>query len=159
MSFPPPPDPCGRFVSAQRRYGPIARSLHAQFPYGSLRPFFFLRCECILDRTQNADLLADRNDLSTEFLKPMKLGHFLLCLAQRCRSRECLGHGLASNPARQAEVGAVTRVVAFRAVTIGFTTLARGGCDRAPPQIANRGELAEQVGSFGLQLRQRVGHG
>jgi hypothetical protein len=88
----------------------------------------------------------------------MKLGHLLLCLAQSRRRLKGLGPRLAFHPARQAEVGTVAWIIAFGAMTVGFTALPRSGSDRASPEIADGGKLAEQVGSFGLPLRQRVSH-
>src|SRR3984957_17517812 len=116
--------------------------------------FFFLRCQCILDRPRRADLFADLNDLCTEFLKPMKFRHLHLCLAQRRRRRKCLGDRFAFHPACQAEVGAMATGTGFRAMAVGFTALARSTADRAAAKVAEGGQLAEQVGSFGLQLRQ-----
>jgi hypothetical protein len=41
----------------------------------------FLWRQRLLDRAQRADLFADFDDLSTQFLKSMKLGYLLLRLA------------------------------------------------------------------------------
>ena len=89
----------------------------------------------------------------------MELGHFLLCLAQLYRRTKSLGHGLAVNPARQAEVGTVPGIIAFGTVTARLAALAGSGRDRTSPEIADGDKLTEQVGSFSLQLRQRVIHG
>lgn len=88
----------------------------------------------------------------------MKLGHLPLCLAQSRSGLKGLGPRLALHPARQAEVGTVARIIAFGAMTVGFTALPRSGSDRASPEITDGGKLAEQVCSFGLPLQQRVSH-
>ena len=59
---------------------------------------FFLWRQRILDRAQRADLFADFDDLSTQFLKSMKLGYFLLRLAQGGRGIKSLRGGLACYP-------------------------------------------------------------
>ena len=88
----------------------------------------------------------------------MKFRHLLLRLAQRRRRRKRLGDRFAFHPARQAEVGAMATVIPFRAVAVGFAAFARSAGDRAAAKVADGSKFAEQVGSFGLQLRQRVGY-
>jgi hypothetical protein len=48
-------------------------------------------------------------------------------------------------------------VVTFGAVTVGFAALSGSAGNGATAEIAESGNLAEQVGSFGLQLRQGIG--
>lgn len=84
----------------------------------------FLRRPRALGRAQGADLLVDFDDLAAQFLKPMKLGHLPLRLAQRRRRGNGLGDGLARDPPRQAETGAITGVARLGALTVGLAALA-----------------------------------
>jgi hypothetical protein len=89
----------------------------------------------------------------------MEFIYFLLCLAERRLRGKSLGYRLAFHPARQAEVWAVAGIIVFGAMAAGFTAFSRRGRDRASAEIAEGGKMAEQLSPFGLQLRQRVGHG
>ena len=120
---------------------------------------FFLWRQRVLDRAQRADLFADFDDLSTQFLKSMKLGYLLLRLAQRRRGIKGFRGGLARHPPRQSETGTMAGVAAFGAVAVGFTTLARSRGDGPAPEITDGRKLAEQIALLGFQLRQRFVHG
>jgi hypothetical protein len=89
----------------------------------------------------------------------MKLGHLLLRFAQRCRGIKGFRGGLSCYPPRQAEIGTMAGVAAFRTVTVGFTALAGSGRDGPAAEITDGRKLAEQIGFLGFQLRQRVVHG
>ena len=89
-----------RLACARRRCGPAAQLLRARPRHGSPRPFFFPWREGLLDRAQGADLFADFDDLSAEFLKSMKLGHLMLRLAQRRWGSKSFRGSLASHSAR-----------------------------------------------------------
>ena len=86
----------------------------------------------------------------------MKLGHLLLRFAQRCRRLKRFRGGLSRYPPRQAEIGTMSRVAAFSTVTVGFTALAGSGRDGPATEIADGGQLAEQIAFLGFQLRQRL---
>ena len=53
----------------------------------------------------------------------------------------------------------MTEVAAFGTVAVGFTALAGSGSDGPAAEIPDGGELAEQIGFLGFQIRQRVFHG
>jgi hypothetical protein len=120
---------------------------------------FFLWRQRVLDRAQRADLFADFDELSAQFLESMKLGHFLLRLAQRRRGIEGFRNGLACHPPRQAEIGTMPRIATFRTVAVGFTALSGGGGNGPAPEITDSRKLAEQIVLFGFHLKQRVVHG
>jgi hypothetical protein len=98
------------------------------------------------------------DDLSTQFLKSMKLGYLLLRLAQRRRGSKGFRGGLACHPPCQAEIGTMARVAAFGTVAVGFTALAGSGGDGPAPKITDGRKLAEQIALLGFQLGQRVAH-
>jgi hypothetical protein len=89
----------------------------------------------------------------------MKLGHFLLRLAQRRRGIEGFRNGLACHPPRQAEIGTMTGIATFRTVAVGFTALAGSGGNGPAPEITDSRKLAEQITLLGFHLKQRVVHG
>jgi hypothetical protein len=66
-------------------------------------------------------------------------------------------NGLAVNRACQPKIRAVARIVALGAVTNRFAALAERAGNGASTEIAERGQLTEQVCSLGFQRRQESG--
>jgi hypothetical protein len=88
----------------------------------------------------------------------MERSYFSLSLTQ-CRLRaKRLSDSLTLDLAGKSKIGTVARIVAFGTVASDFAALAGCSGDGTSPEIAESRKLAEQVGSFGLQMRQGIGH-
>jgi hypothetical protein len=132
-----------------------------QFPDGLQQPFFFLfgpATPLLLDRAKLADFFVDADQVFAKLLETMELRDLLLSFAKRGRIGKGLSHGPAGLSASEAELGIMTGIVGFGAMTRRFTAAPDYGSNRTGPKIAQAEELLQEFGSTSFQGRESIGH-
>jgi hypothetical protein len=128
-------------------------------PFGRLRPSFFflghwLFCRC----SSAADLGIDRKERADKLLEMAKPGNLSLGLFLRGGSGKRLGYGLTMHFVSQARVRAMRRIAGLVTPAVGLAASAAGSGDGTTAQIAQTGDLLDEIGSSRLQILKRIGH-
>src|SRR6266852_249133 len=97
---------------------------------GLQQPFFFLldpATPMLRNRAESTDLVVEGDQVLAELLETVKLGDFLLCLAQRGGIGKGFCHRLAEHAASEAKLRVMSRVVVFGAVAGGLAAASGHG--------------------------------
>jgi hypothetical protein len=97
--------------------------------------FFFLRCQRLVNRAQQANLLVDREQLTAQFPKAVKRLDLALRLAALGRGSKGFTHRLAVHFPGQAVVRTMSRLPRLMAAATGFATAATDGGDGAAAEV------------------------
>src|SRR5882724_1880573 len=152
------PDPCGRCACVPRRRGSAVKLFPARPRSGWRGPFFFLRCERILDRALTADLPADFHQFQTELLKTAKLGDFLLGFSYCSIAGQGFRYRLAVEFISNSEARTVAGVIGLSAMTSGFSTTSDRAHNGAGAHVVKAGDGRQQSVAMSFQVAQRIGH-
>ena len=112
-----------------------------------------------LQRPLFADAGIELHELAAQLLELAELSHFALGFAQRGRSRQRLGDGLAAGLIGEAGIGTVRGLTGAVAAAVRLAAPPRGVGNRTAAQIAQLADLADDVGALLLQLLEGIRHG
>jgi len=113
---------------------------------------FSLRRRLLFRRSSAADVGVHLNERANELLEVAKLGNFALGLFPGGRRRQRLSYGLALVFECQSRVRAMHRITGLVTPAVGFAATAAGIGDGTTAQIAQTGELLDEIGSSRLQI-------
>ena len=112
----------------------------------------------LLHRAESTDLVVEGDQVLAELLETVKLGDFLLRLAQRGGIGKGFCHRPAGHAACEAKLRIMSRVVVFGAVAGRLAAASGHGGNGARSQITQAEELLQELGSLGLQGGEIVRH-
>ncbi len=112
----------------------------------------------LLHRAESTDLVVEGDQVLAELLETVKLGDFLLRLAQRGGIGKGFCHRPAGHAACEAKLRIMSRVVVFGAVAGRLAAASGHGGNGARSQITQAEELLQELGSLGLQSGEIVRH-
>src|SRR5207245_807743 len=111
----------------------------------SLRPFFFLWCQTVFQRSQLADLFVDVDEVTTDLLISAELANLSLRLPHGGGSGQRFADGLAFRFVRQTQCGTVAWITSLSAMAGRLSATANNAGDAAGTQVVETGHFRDQL--------------